>query len=59
MTSKPNDYRASLWPLPSARTAESGSERRLGVEIEFTGMEMDAIAETIAAETGLDAKAFL
>lgn len=47
MTSKPNDYRASLWPLPSARTAESGSERRLGVEIEFTGMEMDAIAETI------------
>ncbi|MGB2256213.1 MAG: amidoligase family protein, partial [Spongiibacter marinus] len=47
MTSKPNDYRASLWPLPSARTAESGSERRLGMEIEFTGMEMDAIAETI------------
>lgn len=47
MKSKTTDYRSRLWPLPPATHTDEGSERRLGVEIEFTGMEMEPIAQAI------------
>ena len=46
--------RAAWWPLPPQRTTRSGDERRLGVEIEFTGMDMPDIASSIAELFGGD-----
>ncbi len=48
MNPKHPDYRAGLWPLPPLRNTEHGTERRLGVEIEFTGLDMEPIAAAIA-----------
>ncbi|WP_417765198.1 amidoligase family protein [Spongiibacter tropicus] len=45
-------YRAQLWPLPTQRETLEGKERRLGVEIEFTGMDMPEIAQCITEQFG-------
>jgi hypothetical protein len=45
-------YRKQLWPLPLQLHTETGAVRRLGVEIEFTGMEVDSIVETIISLYG-------
>lgn len=45
-------YRQSLWPLPPVMESETGKERRVGVEIEFTGLDMDPIADIITNHIG-------
>lgn len=51
-------YRASLWPQAPRRQTQSGDERRMGVEIEFSGLGMQRIAEIIRDVLGgeLDAQ---
>ncbi|GAA4096135.1 amidoligase family protein [Zhongshania borealis] len=45
-------YRKQLWPLPLQLHTNTGAVRRLGVEIEFTGMEVDSIVDTIITQFG-------
>ncbi len=40
-----NAYRASLWPMPIRTKAQGKGMRRLGVELEFSGLEIERIAE--------------
>ena len=55
---KPLDaYRKQLWPLPLQLHTETGAVRRLGVEIEFTGMEINTIVDTIISQYGGHAEA--
>jgi hypothetical protein len=52
MTKSLDAYRKSLWPLPQQIQTAKGQIRRLGVEIEFTGMEIDAIVDVIISLYG-------
>lgn len=52
MTKSLDAYRKSLWPLPQQTQTTAGKMRRLGVEIEFTGMEIDAIVDVIISLYG-------
>lgn len=45
MTDSIDDMRQRLWPMPSATTNADGNMRRVGVEIEFSGLELEQIAE--------------
>tara|TARA_R110001599_G_scaffold82358_4_gene221745 strand:- start:2417 stop:3433 length:1017 start_codon:yes stop_codon:yes gene_type:complete len=45
-------YRKQLWPLPLQLHTNTDAVRRLGVEIEFTGMEVDSIVDTIITQFG-------
>lgn len=54
MSLSPEQFRAQLWPLPPEQNTHEGKERRLGVEIEFTGMQMPEIAASIAEAFGGD-----
>lgn len=38
-------YRGSLWPMPPRRNSQGKQTRRMGVEIEFAGMDLQAIAQ--------------
>ncbi len=49
-------YRASLWPLPPAANTAAGEARRVGVELEFTGVEIGDIAASVIAELGGEAE---
>lgn len=42
----------SAFPLPRRLTTAAGAERRVGVELEFAGLEIDAICELIVALYG-------
>ncbi|WP_373083708.1 amidoligase family protein [Zhongshania sp.] len=57
MTKPLDAYRKQLWPLPLQLHTKTGAVRRLGVEIEFTGMEIDAIVDTIINQYGGRAEA--
>ena len=57
MSDSLDDYRKSLWPLPQHRNTAAGKMRRLGVEIEFTGMEINDIVDTIISLYGGKAEA--
>ncbi|MEX1667439.1 amidoligase family protein [Zhongshania guokunii] len=52
MTKPLDAYRKQLWPLPMQLHTQTGAVRRLGVEIEFTGMEIDGIVDTIIQQYG-------
>lgn len=45
-------YRKALWPLPIQAKTANKKYRRVGVEIEFTGLQIDAIVEIIKTELG-------
>lgn len=45
-------YRAGLWPLPVRRETAEQATRRLGVEIEFSGVPIQRIAELTREEFG-------
>jgi hypothetical protein len=47
-----DDYRKKLWPLPLQTTREGGLPRRVGVEIEFTGLQIEQIVGLIASQLG-------
>ncbi len=51
-------YRAGLWPQPPRLQTDNGDDRRMGVEIEFSGLGMQRIAEIIREVLGgkLDAQ---
>jgi hypothetical protein len=51
------NYRKQLWPLPMQRNTSAENERRLGVEIEFTGMEINDIVDVIIKQYGGTAEA--
>ncbi|CAA0078720.1 Uncharacterised protein [Zhongshania aliphaticivorans] len=51
-----DSYRQSLWPMPVHSQTKAGETRRLGVEIEFTGMEINHIVDTIITLYGGQAK---
>ncbi|MFT7405998.1 amidoligase family protein [Zhongshania sp.] len=57
MTKSLDAYRKSLWPLPQQTKTTAGKMRRLGVEIEFTGMGIDAIVDVIFSLYGGKAEA--
>jgi len=57
MTKPLDAYRKQLWPLPMQLHTRAGDVRRLGVEIEFTGMEIDAIVDSIINQYGGRAEA--
>ena len=38
-------YRAALWPMPMRPNSQRRKIRRMGVEIEFAGMDLQAIAK--------------
>ena len=42
-----DDYRKRLWPLPQVLKTSANTERRLGVEIEFTGLDIEPIAQIV------------
>lgn len=55
MSDKQKDrYRASLWPMPPITQTDNKDERRLGVEIEFSGLDIAQVAELVQAEFGGD-----
>ncbi|MDF1692824.1 MAG: amidoligase family protein [Zhongshania sp.] len=56
MTKPLDAYRKQLWPLPLQLHTKAGAVRRLGVEIEFTGMEIDGIVDTIIQQYGGNAE---
>lgn len=45
---KDDSYRRSLWPAPPRTLNASGDPRRIGVELEFSGMEIEDIARITA-----------
>lgn len=45
-------YRAALWPMPLHTQTQKRKMRRLGVEIEFAGLEITQIAELIQEHFG-------
>ena len=59
MNNSLDTYRKSLWPLPQHTKTSDGKMRRLGVEIEFTGMEINDIADTIISLYGVRQRQFL
>lgn len=46
------DYRAGLWPMPIRTHARSKGMRRLGVELEFAGLDIDEITRIVHEELG-------
>ncbi|MCB1644884.1 MAG: amidoligase family protein [Pseudomonadales bacterium] len=46
------DYRASLWPLPMQLQSHNGNTRRIGVELEFAGLEINDIARLCQQHLG-------
>ena len=57
MNNSLDQYRKSLWPLPQHSQTTEDKMRRLGVEIEFTGMEISDIVDTIISLYGGKAEA--
>ncbi len=47
-----NSYRAQLWPMPARTQAQGKGMRRLGVELEFSGLDIDRITEIVQQELG-------
>jgi|TARA_R100000005_G_scaffold96055_1_gene80355 hypothetical protein len=47
-----NDYRSSLWPLPPRLYTAEGAARRVGVELEFSGIRLEQIANLIREQLG-------
>lgn len=45
-------YRAGLWPMPVRTRTQSGKMRRMGVEIEFSGLAIERIVELTQAQFG-------
>ncbi len=41
------DYRASLWPRPEKLNTDNGEERRLGLELEFIGLDVERTVERV------------
>lgn len=52
MSFRTDDYRAALWPVPPHPANADGQPRRMGIEVEFSGLGMTRIAEIIQAELG-------
>ncbi|WP_213003987.1 amidoligase family protein [Parahaliea maris] len=51
-----NNYRASQWPLPPRQETATGDPRRVGVELEFSGMDIESIAGIMLSELGGEAE---
>lgn len=51
-----DSYRQQLWPLPLQPKTHEGKFRRVGVEIEFTGLQIDEIVDIITDLLGGKAK---
>lgn len=51
-----NSYRASQWPLPPELCTADGAARRVGMELEFSGVEIDSIAAIMVAQLGGEAE---
>lgn len=49
---KTDQCRPSLWPMPPVTETNQGNARRLGVEIEFAGLEIDRILELLVEQIG-------
>lgn len=47
-----DDYRARLWPLPPCLQTGEGSARRVGVELEFAGLDLRAIVRILRQALG-------
>ncbi len=45
-------HRAALWPQPSRTQTAEGAPRRLGIEIEFSGLGMQQIADIMGSVLG-------
>lgn len=45
-------YRKQLWPMPPVTRTEDGAMRRLGVEIEFAGLDIEQIVELLIQSLG-------
>ncbi len=53
MTTTPSDsYRASQWPMPPQTQTQDARPRRLGVELEFSGIALDRIVELMQQHLG-------
>ncbi|WP_206613485.1 amidoligase family protein [Parahaliea mediterranea] len=51
-----DSYRAGLWPMPPATRTAQGQPRRMGVELEFSGLDIEAIAGAVLSELGGEAE---
>ena len=49
---KTDHYRSQLWPQPMQRMALREQARRMGVEIEFAGMDIESIAAVVQQHFG-------
>lgn len=47
-----DSYQAALWPLPQRQKTAKGTLRRLGIEIEFSGLGMEGIASILEQAFG-------
>ena len=53
-TALTDSYRASQWPMPPRTETQAGEPRRLGVELEFSGIPLDRIVDLLQKHLGGD-----
>ena len=51
-----DDYRESQWPMPPRTENQEGQPRRLGVELEFSGIPLDRVVDLMRKHLGGEVK---
>ncbi|MEQ8802239.1 MAG: amidoligase family protein, partial [Haliea sp.] len=51
-TALSDDYRESQWPMPPRTENQDGQPRRLGVELEFSGIPLDRVVDLMRKHLG-------
>lgn len=52
ITTLTDSYRASQWPMPPRTETRAGEPRRLGVELEFSGIPLDRVVDLMQKHLG-------